>query len=166
MFFAIEPSYRGKSGIVQTQYQNLIEEDDVFYDGFFVPENVYVIGTMNDIDRGVESMDFAIRRRFAWMEVTAEERIGMLDGVIPEWSGAAKRCMTELNKALKQKEIGLSSAYDIGPAYFLKLKEYGGDFEKLWKYHIQGILAEYLRGMRGVDEKLEELKKAYDSYKG
>lgn len=166
LFFAIEPSYRGKSGIIQTQYQNLIEEDDVFYDGFFVPENVYVIGTMNDIDRGVESMDFAIRRRFAWMEVTADERIGMLDGVIPEWSEAAKRCMTELNKALKQKEIGLSSAYDIGPAYFLKLKEYGGDFEKLWKYHIQGILAEYLRGMRGVDEKLEELKKAYDSYKG
>ena len=90
----------------------------------------------------------------------------MLDQVIPEWSEAAKRCMSELNKELKQKEIGLSSAYDIGPAYFLKLKEYDGDFEKLWQYHIQGILAEYLRGMRGVDEKLADLKKAYDSYKG
>ena len=166
LFFAIEPGYRGRSGIVQTQYQNLVEEDDVFYDGFFVPKNVYVIGTMNDIDRGVESMDFAIRRRFAWMEVTVKERVGMLDSRIPKWSEAAKRCMDELNEALKQKEIGLSSAYDIGPAYFLKLEEYGGDFEKLWDYHIHGILAEYLRGMRGVDEKLKELKKAYDHYKG
>ena len=166
LFFAIEPGYRGPKGCVKTQYQNLVEPGDPFEKGFYVPENVFVIGTMNDIDRGVEGMDFAIRRRFAWVEVTADERIGMLDGVIPPWSEAAKRCMTELNKALKQKEIGLSSAYDIGPAYFLKLKEYGGDFEKLWKYHIQGILAEYLRGMRGIDEKLGELKKAYDSYKG
>lgn len=166
LFFAIEPGYRGPKGRVKTQYQNLVEPGDPFEKGFYVPENVFVIGTMNDIDRGVEGMDFAIRRRFAWVEVKAEERIGMLDQVIPEWSEAAKRCMSELNKELKQKEIGLSSAYDIGPAYFLKLKEYDGDFEKLWQYHIQGILAEYLRGMRGVDEKLADLKKAYDSYKG
>ncbi len=166
LFFAIEPGYRGEKGRVKTQYQNLVEPGDPFEKGFYVPDNVYVIGTMNDIDRGVESMDFAIRRRFAWVEVTADERKDMLDQVIPEWSEAAKRCMAELNEALKQKEIGLSSAYDIGPAYFLKLKEYGGNFEKLWDYHIKGILAEYLRGMRGVDEKLKDLKKAYDSYKG
>ena len=95
-----------------------------------------------------------------------EDRIEMLDEEIPEWSEAAKRCMESLNSALKKKEIGLTSAYDIGPAYFLKLANYDGDFEKLWEYHILGILAEYLRGMRGVEEKLALLKEAYDSYKG
>lgn len=69
LFFSIDPGYRGKDGKVDTQYQNLIDIDpetqneDVFKNGFYVPENVYVIGTMNDIDRSVESMDFAMRRR-------------------------------------------------------------------------------------------------------
>ena len=167
LFFAIDPGYRGEKGRVKTQYQNLVEPGDYFYEGFFVPENVYIIGTMNDIDRGVESMDFAIRRRFAWKEVTAEERKGMLDEEIPEWSEAAKRCMNELNAALKQKEIGLTRAYDIGPAYFLKLDEYDGDFEMLWNHHIYGILAEYLRGVNEMEKKIEQIKaKAYDKYKG
>lgn len=166
LFFAIEPSYRGTKGRVKTQYQNLVEPGDPFESGFYVPENVYIIGTMNDIDRGVESMDFAIRRRFAWMEVKVEDRIGMLEEEISEWSDAAKRCMDALNKALKQKEIGLTSAYDIGPSYFLKLENYGGDFEKLWEYHIRGILAEYLRGTRGIEDNLTTLKAAFDSYKG
>ena len=42
------------------------------YGNFFVPENVYIIGTMNDIDRSVESMDFAMRRRFTFVELFAE----------------------------------------------------------------------------------------------
>lgn len=166
LFFAIEPGYRGTKGRVKTQYQNLVEPGDPFEKGFYVPENVYVIGTMNDIDRGVESMDFAIRRRFGWMEIKVEDRIGMLDEEIPEWSEAAKRCIEAVNKALKEKEIGLTRAYDIGPSYFLKLKNYDGQFEDLWEYHIQGILTEYLRGMRNVDEKLKTLKEAFNSYKG
>lgn len=163
LFFAIDPGYRGEKGRVQTQYQNLIEEDDVFYDGFYVPQNVYIIGTMNDIDRGVESMDFAIRRRFAWVDVKVEDRQEMLDEKIPEWSEAAKRCMRSLNEALEN--IGLTSAYDIGPAYFLKLDYYNGNFDKLWDYHIKGIVTEYLRGTRSIDDKVDSLRKAFDAYK-
>lgn len=165
LFFAIDPGYRGTKGCVKTQYQNLVESGDPFEKGFYVPENVYIIGTMNDIDRGVESMDFAIRRRFAWVEVNVEDRMSMLDEIIPDWSEAAKRCMTSLNAALKEKAIGLTSAYDIGPAYFLKLEQYDGDFEKLWNYHIKGIVTEYLRGTRGVEEKVNVLKEAFDAYK-
>ena len=51
LFYAIDPGYRGEKGKVKTQYQNLINKDDVFADGFFVPENVYILATMNDIDR-------------------------------------------------------------------------------------------------------------------
>jgi len=165
LFFAIDPGYRGEKGRVKTQYQNLVDLGDPFDKGFYVPENVYIVGTMNDIDRGVESMDFAIRRRFAWVEVKAEDRLSMLEEQIPEWSDAAKHCMDSLNRSLKEKSIGLTSAYDIGPAYFLKLEQYNGDFEKLWDYHIKGIITEYLRGTRDIEEKVEILKTAFDAYK-
>ena len=165
LFFALDPGYRGEVGRVKTQYQNLIQPGDPFEKGFYVPENVYIIGTMNDIDRGVESMDFAIRRRFGWYEVTAAERTTMLDEKIPEWADSAKKCMASLNTAIESKEIGLTSSYDIGPAYFLKLEQYDGDFELLWNYHIRGVLFEYLRGNRNVEEKLIALKEAFDKYK-
>ena len=163
LFFAIDPGHRGER--VDTQYQNMIDDpNDPFKDGFYVPNNVYIIGTMNDIDRGVESMDFAIRRRFAWSEVKAEDRVSMLDEVIGGWSDEAKQRMMSLNKALTDKKIGLTEAYFIGPAYFLKVKRYKGDFEQLWKYHIRGVLAEYLRGTRDIDAKLDFLKEQYDKY--
>lgn len=57
LFFSIDPGYRGEDGRVKTQYQNLVEKGDEFAEGFYVPKNVYIIGTMNDIDRSVESMD-------------------------------------------------------------------------------------------------------------
>ena len=69
LFFSIDPSYRGEEGAVYTQYANMHETDEKFY----VPDNVYIIGTMNAIDRSVESFDFAMRRRFVWLEITAEE---------------------------------------------------------------------------------------------
>lgn len=167
LFFAIDPGYRGADNRVKTQYQNLVPPGDPFDKGFFVPENVYIIGTMNDIDRGVESFDFAIRRRFGWYEVSANERMTMLDEEIPEWAEAAKKSLLKLNEVIVQdKKIGLSSAYEIGPAYYLKLKHYNGDFEQLWKLHIRGILFEYLRGTRDIEDKLENiLKPAFESYK-
>ena len=161
LFYALEPGYRGKAGCVKTQYSNLIEQNDVFYKGFFIPENVYIIGTMNDIDRGVECMDFAIRRRFAWYEVKAEDRTGMWDEIIDKWKDDAVRKMKSLNTAIENMQ-GLNSSYHIGPAYFLKLKDYNGDFGLLWNYHLKGVLYEYLRGMPDIQAKLNELKTSYD----
>jgi 5-methylcytosine-specific restriction endonuclease McrBC GTP-binding regulatory subunit McrB len=125
-----------------------------------VPENVYIIGTMNDIDRSVESMDFAMRRRFAWSEVTAEESMNMLNGT--HYENEAKRRMQKLNNAIL-KVRGLGEAYQIGAAYFKKIDDYGGDFQKLWDVHLKGLLYEYLRGNVNANEQLEELKKAYDN---
>ena len=160
LFFSIDPGYRGVAGRVKTQYQNLIEEGDAFKDGFYVPENVYIIGTMNDIDRSVESMDFAMRRRFAWKEVTAEDSMKMLDGI--EYEEEAKKRMQNLNAAII-KVRGLGKAYQIGAAYFKKIKDYHGDFLKLWDFHLKGLLYEYLRGNMNAEEQLEELKKAYET---
>lgn len=160
LFFSIDPGYRGVAGRVKTQYQNLIEEGDAFKDGFYVPENVYIIGTMNDIDRSVESMDFAMRRRFAWKEVTAEDSMKMLNGTT--YGEEAKMRMQNLNAAII-KVRGLGEAYQIGAAYFKKIKDYGGDFQKLWDFHLKGLLFEYLRGNLNAEEQLEELFEAYNS---
>ena len=160
LFFSIDPGYRGVAGRVKTQYQNLIEEGDAFKDGFYVPENVYIIGTMNDIDRSVESMDFAMRRRFAWKEVTAEDSMQMLNGT--PYEDEAKKRMLNLNEAIL-KVRGLGEAYQIGAAYFKKIDKYHGDFQKLWDFHLKGLLFEYLRGNMNAEDQLEELKKAYDN---
>ncbi len=162
LFGAIEPGYRGEKGRVDTQYQNLVPEGDVFGKGFFVPENVYIIGTMNDIDRSVESMDFAMRRRFAWEEIMPEANAAaMFDANFPEFKDAALARMNALNAAIA-KVHGLGRDYAIGPACFLPLKDENGDFGGLWKHHLAGTLREYLRGNPERDAILNDLEKAYD----
>ena len=164
LFFSIDPGYRGEMGRIKTQYQNLVPNGDVFAKGFFVPKNVYIIGTMNDIDRSVESMDFAMRRRFAFKEIKAEDRIAMLkdpENGIGEYADKAEKRMNALNEAIGSETVGLSHAYDIGPAYFLKLKDCDYSFDKLWDYHIKGLVKEYLRGMDENGEKFKALKDAY-----
>jgi len=165
LFFSIDPSYRGKAGLIKTQYQNLVSETNVFYDGFFVPENVYIIGTMNDIDRNVESMDFAFRRRFTFKEITAKETqediLCSESGLDSSIQKEAIKRMDSLNDAISNIE-GLSSAYHIGGAYFLKLKDLDNDFEKLWEYNLEGLLREYLRGMENAEDDLMKLKEAYN----
>ena len=159
LFYAIDPGYRGKNGhLVQTQYQNLVPETDMFAKGFYVPENVYILATMNDIDRSVESMDFAMRRRFAWKEVTPTDTEDMLDTL--SCAKEAKATMNRLNNAIAETD-GLGSAYMIGPSYFLKLGENGGDFFKLWKMNIEPLLKEYLRGFRKANEILDRYNKSY-----
>lgn len=152
LFYSIEPDYRGPKGTVRTQYNNLVDKGDVFYDGFFIPENVYIIGTMNDIDRGVEAMDFAIRRRFAWKEVTWEESAKNMGIIDP-----AKAVMEALNYALIEQ--GLTKEYCIGGAYFRKLE--GDDFKALWNYHLEGIISEYFRGEPDAQKKQDNIKTAY-----
>lgn len=159
LFYAIDPGYRGKNGhLVQTQYQNLVPETDMFAKGFYVPENVYILATMNDIDRSVESMDFAMRRRFAWKEVTPTDTEDMLDTL--SCAKEAKATMNRLNNAIAETDE-LGSAYMIGPSYFLKLGENGGDFFKLWKMNIEPLLKEYLRGFRKANEILDRFNKSY-----
>jgi len=124
---------------------------------FYVPENVYIIGTMNDIDRSVESFDFAMRRRFVWEEITAEESATNMC-----LSNDVKKRMKALNDAISKID-GLNASYHIGGAYFLKLKNCDGDVSKLWKYHLEPLLREYLRGMPKAKDELGNLKAAYES---
>ena len=176
LFFSIDPGYRGEKGLVKTQYQNLITDTtDPFYNGFYVPEDVYIIGTMNDIDRSVESMDFAMRRRFAWKEVKANENTGMLDSFGQLKDEIAEK-MNQLNNAIwdegnNEGIEGLSAAYHIGGAYFKKLELYLNDdksnlkeaYQKLWKNHLRGVLFEYLRASFNAADNLKKLEEVYFS---
>ena len=187
LFYSVDPGYRVtakdieeiKSGqktitAIRTQYANLEADGNAFdnalniidendYGHFFVPENVYIIGTMNDIDRSVESMDFAFRRRFAWVEVKASHTEDMLDKLNefrPDLAEVAKNRMKRLNDAISATQ-DFGPAYHIGASYFLKLNQYEGNFERLWDYHIKGILEEYVRGHPNKTDLMEKFKAAY-----
>ena len=153
LFFSIDPSYRGKKGAVKTQYSNLHnDEKEVFY----VPENVFIIGSMNDIDRSVESFDFAMRRRFTWVEISAEQSANNMN--LPQ---DIKERLLKLNKQISNTE-GLNSSYHIGAAYFLDSNgNPRQDIDDIWNLRIEPLLREYLRGMPdSIEKKIEPLKNA------
>lgn len=186
LFYALDPGYRVtaealkavKSGetfpTIRTQYANMERDGNTFdnalniseqddFGHFFVPENVYIIGTMNDIDRSVETMDFAFRRRFTFAEIRASDRVEMLDEI--EDAAIRQQALARMNavNAVISDTEGLSSAWHIGGAYFLKLKTLDNDFEKLWEYHLAPLIKEYLRGTENEAEAFEKIKNAYDA---
>ncbi len=156
LFFAIDPGYRGRSGEISTQYSNLHPNPD---EKFYIPENVYIIGTMNDIDRSVDSFDFAMRRRFRFVELRADERLEMLALLEnEELEAEAIRRMAALNKEIAAVE-DLNENYQIGASYFLKLKTL--DFDQLWTDYLQPLLQEYIQGMYDEEGIMKRFAKAY-----
>ena len=156
LFFAIDPGYRGRAGEISTQYSNLHSDPD---EKFYIPENVYIIGTMNDIDRSVDSFDFAMRRRFRFVELKADERLEMLAALDDEELEAeAIRRMAALNKEIVSVE-DLNENYQIGASYFLKLKTL--NFDQLWTDYLQPLLHEYVQGMYDEEGLMSRFAKAY-----
>ena len=163
LFYSIDPGYRGKSGEIATQYSNLQLGNEKFY----IPENLYIIGTMNDIDRSVDSFDFAMRRRFRFIEIKADATSGMLDGLksnrlddaanelLPE---EAINRMTALNEAILEVE-DLNENYQIGASYFLKLKNL--TFDELWTDCLRPLLQEYVQGLYDEEGKMKKFATAY-----
>ena len=120
--------------------------------------------TMNDIDRSVESMDFAFRRRFAFQEITAEDTMDSILYKLGDDMNDAVNKMRAINSTLDT--LGLNSNYHIGAAYFKKVENYENKSNKwndLWNLHLKGTLFEYFRGEPDADNKIEQLKDAYDN---
>lgn len=166
--------YRGTEGKIKTQYSKLNDDTtgmlkvgDNDY-RFFIPNNVYVIGTMNTIDRSVESFDFALRRRFSWEEVNPNHELlrDHLEKEYPkEWVGLAKR-MKDLNVEIANDTL-LGPDYQIGHAYFWKLPDpkwyenlsLNKVAEMIWDERIKPLLQEYLRGTGKETDVLKTLRK-------
>lgn len=72
----------------------------------------------------------------------------------------AKRRLQNLNQQISKTDE-LNANYHIGPSYFLNLKEINYDYEILWSDYLEPLLAEYLRGMYGEEDKLGAMKAAY-----
>lgn len=157
LFFAIDPGYRGKAGEISTQYSNLHSDPD---EKFYIPENVYIIGTMNDIDRSVDSFDFAMRRRFRFVELKADEHLEAINEAIEDEGRRleAIRRMAALNKEIVSVE-DLNENYQIGAAYFAKLKTL--DFDQLWTDYLQPLLQEYIQGMYDEEGIMNRFARAY-----
>lgn len=169
LMYSLESSYRGlinkagKFNLISTQYTNLstyeVEnglakeiEFDCFDKGFFIPKNIYIIGTMNDIDRSVEAFDFALRRRFEWVEIKANDvfyegarnMLKLSDNKIKDLSEKVIKMNNIISK--ENNQFMLTEAYHIGHAYF---KTYDGtieSLERIFNTNIISILKEYTRG--------------------
>lgn len=163
LFFAIDPGYRGKNGEISTQYSNLHSDPD---EKFYIPENVYIIGTMNDIDRSVDSFDFAMRRRFRFIELKASDK-DRINEILSDLQDKdlivrAINKMNALNKEISNVD-GLNDNYQIGAAYFLKLSSVDNDFDRLWTDYLLPLLQEYVQGMYDENEIIKRFKKAYEN---
>ena len=201
IMFCLEESYRGEDNRIATQYQNLptyyktIDDEgravfkpyapgeDIFEDGFYIPENVYIIGTMNDIDRSVETFDFALRRRFEWINVKAadtmesalKDRFGISadDDPRTERFDALIGHITSLNDYIADAEpMRLNEDYQLGQSYFAEFPidklqvDPGQDkkvFEDYFEKKLRSILFEYVRGQskKKCDGFLDECKEAF-----
>ncbi|MDR0978545.1 MAG: AAA family ATPase [Lachnospiraceae bacterium] len=162
LFFSIDPEYRGidpvyvgPKGAVSTQYQELYENEED-RKNFYIPDNVYIIGTMNDIDRSVDSFDFAMRRRFRFIEIKANENTDMLNNLENKEEIITR--MKNLNKEISDVPE-LNENYHIGAAYFKKLEEL--TFKDLWEDQLEPLLQDYVRGLNNTKDIMEKFKVAY-----
>ena len=147
-------------------------------ENFILSDNLYIIGTMNTSDRSVESMDFALRRRFSWYEVKAEDSEHIVDVKkkdseeykIPDENNRRNlkdfmRCLNDcISGKDSQLDLNLGVEYQLGGAYFLNFAKYQNEknsWEQLWDNHIAVILDEYLRGRKDRQPLICALRNKY-----
>ncbi|AEG31329.1 McrB family protein [Thiomicrospira cyclica] len=165
---------------LSTQNSYLIESpDDAVYTDksgshlFGIPSNIVFIGTMNDIDRSVDTFDFALRRRFTWIykgfdeDVLAEcEELKNID--TERYIDSCKK----LNKFIAD-DLELGRSYEIGHAYFMKVEVKGkgeqvtkAAKEKLFDRHLSPLIEEYLRSEFSAKDIAQKLKEARSKFVG
>lgn len=153
-----------------------------FKSPFTIPSNVYIIGTMNNVDKSLVTFDLALRRRFGFFKLMPKLEVikDVLSEVIDEESLSKyyDKC-EKLNKNIVTN-LDLGENYQIGQAYFLKIRDFlekneneefienqnitSFELEKLWIYNLEPLLEEYL-GMSIEDNeimsKLKSLKEEF-----
>ncbi len=161
--------YRGYEGKIKTQYSYLVEKADdkavFFFEGgsnyFFIPQNIYIIGTMNTIDRSVDSFDFALRRRFSWEEIAPDYEV-IKEKLSSKIAVSIAKSLEAVNTEITKNPL-LGSDYQIGHSYALNLENQeqmnpknAKDF--LWKNFIEPLLQEYFRGLGDSKSNIDTLK--------
>ncbi len=129
---------------IKTMY---FDEDDPL----IIPDNLYIIGTMNSVDRSIAILDYALRRRFLFYEVKPNRAI--LEEWLEESKSEVKDDILKVFDRLNDEKKGwinntwedspqLASNFQIGHTYFFhKTKE---QFQIEWEYSIVPLLIEYM----------------------
>ena len=110
-----------------------------FDEEFGVPNNVYILGTMNTADRSIALMDTALRRRFSFIEMPAKKDL-LADIKIDDLD--ISQMLETMNKRI---EILYDREHVIGHAYFMKLKDNPTmtNLSKIFRNKIIPLLQEY-----------------------
>lgn len=135
---------------VESPYSLIDENTGETSREIFLPENLYIIGTMNTADRSVGHIDYAIRRRFAFVEVLPKDLSSEVDDgeFYTDLFSAVKALFTKdeyqtksdfISQEFEPKDVAL------GHSYFIDKTEEGGDKKTRWHYEIKPILLEYVR---------------------
>ncbi|OOX97571.1 hypothetical protein BOP98_07240, partial [Campylobacter coli] len=157
LLYALE--YRGEKGKIKTQYASMRGDED-----FYVPENVFFLGTMNDLDKSIDSFDLALRRRFIWQEMTCDYDVIKNEIYAKNIEEYAQAC-----KKLNDKIKDIGEKYQLGHSYFLKIEFKddeikNNDMKKLFSNRFEALLKEYLRSEyseKDIQKHLDDLKKLF-----
>ena len=138
LIYALE--YRGEA--VQSMYS--IEGDSFLT----LPPNLYIIGTMNTADRSVGHIDYAIRRRFAFVNILPKDLTNELgdqfEGTL--FAKVTNLFNTNLSPEFKKEEVQLGHSYFITKNTPINIR---------WEYEIKPILLEYVKDGILVGEGIE-----------
>lgn len=165
LIYALE--YRGES--VESMYA--IDDDN----SFTLPPNLYIIGTMNTADRSVGHIDYAIRRRFAFVSVLPKELERNFDKnlfkavsklFIENYDEYINNTDTELKRAKTLSPEFKPEDVWLGQSYFIQKKYSDGKDVPMsirWEYEIKPILLEYIKDGILIDnikieEQMQEIK--------
>jgi 5-methylcytosine-specific restriction protein B len=179
-FFIIDEINRGNLSKIFGELMMLIEHDkrgdefaipltysDSESEKFFIPENLYLIGTMNTADRSLAIVDYALRRRFSFITLkpvfgTSKFKDYLKECSLPdELIKSINDKMKELNDIISNDTKNLGIGYTIGHSYFCLSQNNGLNHKEWYEYvvknEIKPLLEEYW--FDSLDKVKEEIKK-------
>lgn len=142
LLLLIEKDKRGKSNAINLSYSSGIEEK------FYIPENIYIIGTMNTADRSLSMVDYALRRRFAFFNILPAfgskkmEEFLLNEGFDKIQIEKIFSQYINLNTFIKTE---LGDGFQIGHSYFSSsdFDDFDVWYQGIVKYEINPLLKEY-----------------------
>jgi 5-methylcytosine-specific restriction protein B len=118
-----------------------------------LPPNLYIIGTMNTADRSVGHIDYAIRRRFAFVDIEpkdlSDEKGVRFDKHLFE--KVSKLFDTNRSQEFEKKDVQLGHSYFID-----KTEKDGGSMDLRFKFEIKPILLEYVKDGILIGENIKQ----------